>query len=859
MALIKISDLMVVQKIDGVENPVVSFTIDDLHKSLAEFDDKVSKTGDVMSGQLEIRMTDADIPPLLLTRLPGYDPVMYFSIKESSLVFEDSLDSRIQKNNADLYVTVDGKDLVTFGENHIVTSHVDIELKGDFGNPGSRITGLEWPEFPAGVTKEDYQATNVGYVKNEISIERIERENNDSILQTQIDILKSYLDLFAKFSLQGNYIYDLVNDTHPLPPIKHFTVKTTGANGLGIPGLYEEIEEITIHEEATDVSNNPIVLDLINEGDFIGINPVSPTDPELVDRSEFGVYQIITAADAISHDAANRTYTFKVVATASYPTGSALSDNNTPHKIRIIRNPGEGALTRFEAEQIFISRIQKDNAEDHIRFDRGVTLFGRGAPAIGATGPIAAHNSIIDIPEFEVYGGLNINTKGDGPVTVSGVVPSDNSIIVKSATEDLLTIDGYGSLIFDSSNIQHLSSVGTSDFNFTHNGNTVFSMTLDTEPLTVGSVLSLALNRITNLADPINDLDAINKQYLESYIPVDEYVHKTQDNVISGGNQFVSPDDDIKLHVVGATGPSAAGNKAGTLQFIGGGNPGESIAKIVVNNRLTETDFVDISLDTSNQIVSNFKSDIIQYNESTDTSPLFTINRSANTITSQTVDRVQYHGDITEPKDIVNKEYIDAQAIPVGIIWPYMGTTAPSGWMMCDGTTPISLATHPILHGMVGDRTPDLRGRFLGGVGLNGLDTLGTLYEDTTRKPRNSNFTQTVDTYHRHEFDIKQSDIITSEAGNHSHDITDNLYVNKDNKSANSGNKVNYNRTSANGGSESSLTTNTVGKHTHEFDIEVNGIETDYEGSKSNSISSSNWDAQTRPPSYAVNYIIKHD
>ena len=88
MALIKISDLMVVQKIDGVENPVVSFTIDDLHKSLAEFDDKVSKTGDVMSGQLEIRMTDADIPPLLLTRLPGYDPVRYFSIKESSLVLK---------------------------------------------------------------------------------------------------------------------------------------------------------------------------------------------------------------------------------------------------------------------------------------------------------------------------------------------------------------------------------------------------------------------------------------------------------------------------------------------------------------------------------------------------------------------------------------------------------------------------------------------------------------------------------------------------------------------------------------------------------------------------------------------------
>ena len=656
MALIKISDLMVVQKMDGVENPVVSFTIDDLHKSLAEFDDKVSKTGDIMTGQLEIRASDTDIPPLLLTRLPGYDPVMYFSIKESSLIFEDTIDSRIQKNNADLHVRVDGEDLVTFGENHIVTSHVDIELEGDFGNPGNRITGLEWPEFPAGVTKEDYQATNVGYVKNEISLERIERENNDSILQTQIDILKSYLDLFAKFSLQGNYEYDLVNDTHPLPPAKHFTVKTTGANIQGIPGLYEEIEEITIHEIALDVSNNPIVLDLINQGDFIGINPVSPADPELVDRSEFGVYQIIDTADAISHDATNRTYTFKVVPTASYPTSAALSNNNTPHKIRIIRNPGDGSLTRFEAEQIFISRIVKDNAEDHIRFDRGVTLYGRGAPAIGATGAIAPHNTIIDVPEIEVYSGLNINTKGDGGITISEVVPSKNSVVIKSATEELLTIDGYGSLIFDSSSIQHLSSVGTSDFNFRHNGNTIFSMTLDPEPLSVGSVLSLGLNRITNLADPINDLDAVNKQYLESYIPVDEYVHKTQDNVISGDNQFVSPHDDINVHILGATGPSVAGNKAGTLQFIGGGNPSESIAKIVVNNRLTTAEFVDVSLNTSNEIVSNFKTDIIKYEDSTG-SALFTIKRSGNPLSSGQNDRVQYHGDITEGDDIINKEY----------------------------------------------------------------------------------------------------------------------------------------------------------------------------------------------------------
>ena len=225
-----------------------------------------------------------------------------------------------------------------------------------------------------------------------------------------------------------------------------------------------------------------------------------------------------------------------------------------------------------------------------------------------------------------------------------------------------MTIDGSGSLIFDSSSVQHLSSVGTSDFDFTHDGNTVFSMTLDLVPPPDGggSVLSLGSNRIINLEDPINDLDAVNKRYLESYIPVDEYVHKTKDNVISGDNQFVSPHDDINVHILGATGPSVAGNKAGTLQFIGGGNPGESIAKIVVNKRLgptgTPAEFVDVSLNTSNEIVSNFKTDIIKYEDSAG-SALFTIKRSGNPLSPGENDRVQYHGEITEGDDIINKEY----------------------------------------------------------------------------------------------------------------------------------------------------------------------------------------------------------
>jgi microcystin-dependent protein len=187
---------------------------------------------------------------------------------------------------------------------------------------------------------------------------------------------------------------------------------------------------------------------------------------------------------------------------------------------------------------------------------------------------------------------------------------------------------------------------------------------------------------------------------------------------------------------------------------------------------------------------------------------------------------------------------------------PYVGTTAPDGWLMCDGgSIPAEYAN---LRAMVGANTPNLRGKFLGGANGNGL-TLKSSYSDTTRKPRNSSFSLTVDTRHRHSFDITKNGISTSSGGSHTHTITSNLFVNKDNSGANKGNKVNFNRTNYNSGSASSLSANSGGSHSHTFDLSVTGINTDYQGSSSKSVSNSNWDSYTRPHTYAVNYIIKHD
>lgn len=61
----------------------------------------------------------------------------------------------------------------------------------------------------------------------------------------------------------------------------------------------------------------------------------------------------------------------------------------------------------------------------------------------------------------------------------------------------------------------------------------------------------------------------------------------------------------------------------------------------------------------------------------------------------------------------------------IGSVQAYMGTTAPAGWLMCDGST-VSRTTYANLYAVIGDKCgqgdgsttfelPDLRGRFLRG------------------------------------------------------------------------------------------------------------------------------------------------
>jgi microcystin-dependent protein len=74
---------------------------------------------------------------------------------------------------------------------------------------------------------------------------------------------------------------------------------------------------------------------------------------------------------------------------------------------------------------------------------------------------------------------------------------------------------------------------------------------------------------------------------------------------------------------------------------------------------------------------------------------------------------------------------------PVGAIVPYGGTTAPDGWLLCDGTA-ISRATYATLYDVIGTaygvgngtttfNVPDLRQRFPMGLATSGTgSTLGS-------------------------------------------------------------------------------------------------------------------------------------
>lgn len=160
--------------------------------------------------------------------------------------------------------------------------------------------------------------------------------------------------------------------------------------------------------------------------------------------------------------------------------------------------------------------------------------------------------------------------------------------------------------------------------------------------------------------------------------------------------------------------------------------------------------------------------------------------------------------------------------VPTGTIMAYIGTTAPEGWLLCNGASFPDNVTNAKLRELLGSfNTPDLTARYLRGSGTftRGGITLKGTHDDDNRE-------------HSHYVNMP-----TTNAGNHSH-VT---YFSNDDYNLSGGNFTNGTGKDTNIQNNQTLPTNTAGDHQHQV-----------QGWTTNSGIS-----ETRVYSYGVNYIIK--
>lgn len=214
--------------------------------------------------------------------------------------------------------------------------------------------------------------------------------------------------------------------------------------------------------------------------------------------------------------------------------------------------------------------------------------------------------------------------------------------------------------------------------------------------------------------------------------------------------------------------------------------------------------------------------------------------------------------------------------IPVATIWPYAGSITadaplPRGWMLCDGSD-IPPKYVRLITALGGDpdsgdtyKTPDLRGRYLGGASTNsnsksyGLGTERRYYNDYTRIPRTSDALFTIDNKnlgnHSHGTGNLKAEIKT-EDGNHTHFIGSQGHP----PSGNSNKSNIFKAMNNDGNSQNNIRTGSNdGKHKHTITMS-GSTASDNLGNHTHGVTmASEWDSYTRPYTYTVHWIIKHD
>jgi len=202
-------------------------------------------------------------------------------------------------------------------------------------------------------------------------------------------------------------------------------------------------------------------------------------------------------------------------------------------------------------------------------------------------------------------------------------------------------------------------------------------------------------------------------------------------------------------------------------------------------------------------------------------------------------------------------------ASPPGMVNAFVGATAPDGWLLCDGST-FNELTYPELYALLGtNTTPDMRGRYLAMPGSNDAGSSAHLISSAllskpnakTGKPKSSNFSITATTA---QDGIHSHNMVTGGSHSHNYNLSITHQKQDEAKSENNGN----------GGYELVTPGSSRNDGNHVFPVNGNiSSSSNHVHTINNSVTHNhnvtvlheNWDDYTRPDTFVINWIIKHD
>ncbi len=193
--------------------------------------------------------------------------------------------------------------------------------------------------------------------------------------------------------------------------------------------------------------------------------------------------------------------------------------------------------------------------------------------------------------------------------------------------------------------------------------------------------------------------------------------------------------------------------------------------------------------------------------------------------------------------------YAASNGVPTGSIMPFIGTTAPLGWLLCNGdaipTAPHTVALRSLLRG---SNTPDLQGMFLRGTGTSPLSTATVVKEG----PELMSTQQDSNKEHSH----NEGSLDTAADGDHNHHTVDANGTMYNKMTRASGDRPNQWYPFGSEGNTSYASSTYVAKR---LDLQNNVIQKDSEKHKhtiSGAVEATGG-IESRPVNYGVNYIIK--